>query len=193
MKFSMFITLLIICYSSLLSQEFVENDSIIAWSTKRNLSFDDFQRSSDIDKSKELEYKAETTCKIHFSNIFLNDRKYEFPNVINLFYKKQSLFYEASEELLQHEQLHFDIVELYTRKIRKCFDNIKDDPNTILQDYFSLYEKIFVDCVNLQNVYDTETAHGTSNEHQVAWVEKIKNELDSLKNYEYCVQIEDIE
>lgn len=87
-----------------------------------------------------------------------------------------------SEALLRHEQLHFDITELYARKIRKLlstFTNCVELNKKIKQ----LYDDNFKACDAYQDRYDRETNHSIDAEKQTAWEAKVKAELDDLKDW----------
>jgi hypothetical protein len=74
--------------------------------------------------------------------------------------------------LLEHEQVHFDIAELYVRKTRREFREV---PNPC--DNASRVQAISSQNGDLaaksQEVYDAETFHGTRPEAQAAWARRI--------------------
>jgi predicted secreted Zn-dependent protease len=85
--------------------------------------------------------------------------------------------------LLRHEQLHFDIAELYTRKLRKEFEDSKLNVDTVEKKASSIFDKVDKECLDYQRVYDKETYHGTIEDKQIEWELKIKDELKALENY----------
>ena len=88
----------------------------------------------------------------------------------------------ADDNLLEHERLHFDISELYARKIRAAFANIHTDCH-----HFDIYDKIIHKMVKemeaVQQRYDKDTNHGTIYSPHEVWRNKIALELDALKDY----------
>ncbi|MCB9235701.1 MAG: hypothetical protein H6581_28905 [Bacteroidia bacterium] len=79
-------------------------------------------------------------------------------------------------KLLAHERLHFDIAEIYARKLRKEFANWK--PGDKSPD--SLFNAIMKECNAYQDLYDSETDHGTRPEQQAFWAKKVPQELKAL-------------
>ena len=86
---------------------------------------------------------------------------------------------QADAQLLEHEQLHFDLTEIAARKIRKRFDDLKDacdDPKgteTIADDIAKIDRELQED----QRRYDRETAHGTNAMAQSRWAGRIRKLL----------------
>jgi hypothetical protein len=91
------------------------NDSqdLIEWNEYYSLTWEDFQGTPD----KQAIGDAGTAVQIKAKPFYVKDQvQYD---VEALFNRKKSWSRGKSESLLQHEQLHFDIAELYARKIRK--------------------------------------------------------------------------
>jgi len=89
----------------------------------------------------------------------------------------------CSKSLLQHEQLHFDIDELYTRKIRKAIQEITTKGIADESVYKDVINSI-KDEANLKNqTYDDETHTGTIEKEQERWRKMIKCELSKLSEY----------
>jgi hypothetical protein len=87
-----------------------------------------------------------------------------------------------NDTVLQHEQLHFDITELYARKLRQTIDEL---PETKVQwpTLQKIYTDINRDCNERQNNYDHETNHGIIQPIQESWNDLIAKELSELKQY----------
>jgi predicted secreted Zn-dependent protease len=84
---------------------------------------------------------------------------------------------------LEHEQLHFDLSQIYARQLRKKIAdsklnlfNFTKESNKIFDDIFFLYKE-------RQNLYDTETNHGINNAAQKKWEKNIETELNELETY----------
>ena len=79
-------------------------------------------------------------------------------------------------QLLQHEQLHFDLAELATRKIRKRFEDFKDacdDPGGT-EPIQVMVAEIDRELQEEQAKYDRETSHGVNLRAQDQWTRKIR-------------------
>lgn len=84
--------------------------------------------------------------------------------------------------LLNHEQLHFDLAEVYRRRMVKQIKQTKFSSN---------YKKEIAQIVNTQQAffnqeqlkYDRETLHGKDKAEQAKWRQNIKNELLNTIKY----------
>ena len=90
---------------------------------------------------------------------------------------------QKTEDILKHEQGHFDLTEIYARMFRKqvmaatfTFKNLKDKYNKIHTEIISGWNKE-------QNLYDKETDHGIDSTKQHQWLKDIAKRLDELKAY----------
>ena len=94
-------------------------DDLIFWKENRKLTWDDFLSNSDSKSEK----KAHSEIVIDIINVHLENDipKYE---IGCFFVKSKSWIRDCAERNLQQQQLHYDINELYTRKIRKAFDSL---------------------------------------------------------------------
>ena len=155
------------------------------WSEENSLIFSDFQGQPK--DQKETGYVgAETATPIFVKGIPGST----MPNfqVIMYFDKKvswiiPSLHELQFKELLAHEQLHFDISELYARKIRKAVDSLRRSNVQDASTYQTYIKIIFNDWHLAQDQYDAETATGLIEEAQVLWNRKVKSELALYSEY----------
>ena len=86
---------------------------------------------------------------------------------------------DANEELLKHEQLHFDMAEIAARKIRRRFDETKepcaaDNDSAALNRFVG---EVTRDYRREQAQYDQETKHGTFLFGQGKWESRVKAAL----------------
>lgn len=89
---------------------------------------------------------------------------------------------KMTEALLAHEQLHFDIAELFARKMKMTFAEYELPVKTFIdkkadQRMEKAYHQIFKEMMEMQHLYDEETGHGTDVKAQEEWVSQIKNKL----------------
>ncbi len=89
---------------------------------------------------------------------------------------------EADAHVLEHEQLHFDITELYARKFRQRISKLKLS-NTIGEQLKKIHNTINKELAVFQDVYDTETDFSRNPEHQARWKAEIANQLAALSKY----------
>ena len=87
-----------------------------------------------------------------------------------------------TDYVLRHEQIHFDITEIYSRMLRKAF---MDANITIhkLNQAKEIFEKIKTELEERQEYYDYQTAHGSKKETQEKWEAIVKIELAKYDFY----------
>jgi len=91
-----------------------------------------------------------------------------------------------TEELLNHEQRHFDITAIYAEQLRnelKSFVgmNIAKFMDTgKSKKVKETFNRVYAEMEAKQRAYDTATGHSTNVESQVKWDEWIDTEFDSL-------------
>ncbi|MBA3899877.1 MAG: DUF922 domain-containing protein [Bacteroidetes bacterium] len=105
--------------------------------------------------------------------------------VIAFFSKSKSWVKEEDKtsSTLAHEQLHFDISELYARKMRKKYRENRFKKRNFKEDFNKIAEKILVELNLFQNIYDKETTNPRNEEKQQEWAERVKKELLELEEY----------
>ena len=101
-----------------------------------------------------------------------------------IFLKSKSYMKEISPYALKHEQIHFDIVELYARRMRKRITE-KDFTkiNNINKEIQKQYEKTWEDIKKEEYKYDKDTEHGMNSAKQQLWNESIEKQLQELAAY----------
>ena len=78
---------------------------------------------------------------------------------------------------------HFDIAELFARKLHKKMSEYKFDRDSYKKDLRKIYEDITEAKADFQNQYDKETDHSRKKEQQAEWLKKIDKMLSELKEY----------
>ncbi|WOD43121.1 hypothetical protein [Hwangdonia lutea] len=191
-RFLIFIVVTTICLETSYSQNsFVDNDTIISWSKNRKLKWEDFKGIKDSISFTENGAVTDYSISLLPRNIKVDE--YDKINAIALFFKETSWTITESLGLLKHEQIHFDIAEIYARKIRKCFSEKKENGESDIYSYIQIAKGLGNQCTVYQQLYDSETAHGTIGLKQLKWEKKVAKELKELDTYKYDAKIEDIE
>lgn len=89
-----------------------------------------------------------------------------------------------SDYLLNHEQKHFDITEIYARKLRKMLIDTFFKTETISRmEIPKIIRSNNKALNNYQDLYDQETNHSRNKENQSLWDKKIDDELNSLNSF----------
>ena len=90
-----------------------------------------------------------------------------------------------NDHLLKHEQLHFDITELYARKLKKQLAEVNvnalgKQPREILNRYYKIIDK---ERTLMQQKYDKETNHSIDKNAQARWQEFVERELNKYDEF----------
>ncbi|HOZ83180.1 MAG TPA: DUF922 domain-containing protein [Bacteroidia bacterium] len=85
------------------------------------------------------------------------------------------------DEVLSHEQMHFDISEIHARLLRQYF--ALNNKKTARHNPESIYKKYINRLRRMQDDYDRQTNHGNDMYMQMKWEEKIKTMLLDLEQY----------
>jgi hypothetical protein len=83
---------------------------------------------------------------------------------------------------LNHEQVHFDIGEVYARKFRQQLLSMKFTADNFITKSNSIYKTIMKSLKKEQTQYDKDIKK-EENKKQIEWNEKVKNELMELDEY----------
>jgi Predicted secreted Zn-dependent protease len=155
------------------------NDAIIYWSKNKRLIWSDFKgKASPLDSTSDNVAIASTDISILYEN---TGRRLTF-KVVSYFRKNKSWTRDTiSEILLKHEQGHFDISELYARKLRKFLQNF--NPKQSAQVLESGINLLTLEADAFQEKYDEETEHGKLKAKQAEWNNLINEELEQLNEY----------
>lgn len=89
----------------------------------------------------------------------------------------------ANTRTLRHEQTHFDITEIFARKLRRAFEDARDFCPDHPRDARKLFDRLSRESQDIQDRYDRETAHGMSFDAQTRWSRSVEAGLDSLAKY----------
>jgi hypothetical protein len=84
----------------------------------------------------------------------------------------------AGISILKHEQGHFDITEIFARKLYSAIGDLQPSKKTIEKTVSRLAEKIIQQKNDFQKKYDTETNFGMNKEAQARWESMIEKELE---------------
>jgi hypothetical protein len=89
---------------------------------------------------------------------------------------------QRNAQLLDHEQLHFDIAEVAARKIRARFEEFRNacgEPG-LTEPIAQIITEIDRELQDEQARYDRETAHGANAQAQDSWRRQIRQRLADL-------------
>ena len=85
--------------------------------------------------------------------------------------------------LLGHEQTHFNISEVWTRKFRQRLKGKTYSVKTFQKELNAIHSEIHKEAKAMQTEYDKETEHSVNEANQLKWNKKISNELQKLNAF----------
>lgn len=159
------------------------NDEVIVWRDDLRLTWNQFKAAPKTDRAAAALTASGITFE--FSTSESDERIVSFKaKVVAHFYPNKSWYIKEQSDahILAHEQLHFDLTELYARKFRKQISNLKVS-NSLKNELRSLHETINKELAITQNTYDRETDHSINKELQAKWDKYVKQELLKLSAY----------
>lgn len=161
-----------------LSQELVE---AVAWQKDVKLQWSDFKGKVPLDV-----IPAATTA----SGISYKYSANLLHHEVNLDYEVTAYFYPSEswcrpevcdDNVLAHEQLHFDISELYARKLRFKLERTAFTEN-VKQEIREIYKKTLEELKEFQEKYDWETNFSRNLEAQKKWNAQIAEALERTES-----------
>lgn len=164
------------------------NSSILKWKYDDVLQWEDFPGFNNINDTILISslFKPDAVSFIGIS------RKYFRTNasldvIIETYFNKHLSFYRDTTQfgLLEHEQCHFNIVELYARKMRKAVKQLKSRNINNKEQFDYVLDSLEVMMNSRQEEFDNATLFGSLIEEQNKWRLKIDNELRELEEYQY--------
>ena len=174
MKLKLFCILIIACLFSFKPDD---KKDIILWKLDRPLTWDDFKgkpekrfaaASTSYDILKEVNKGTTTNASVKIEAVFFCESSWKKKSWIN-------------DQVLAHEQKHFDIVEVYARLLRKKIKETKftsfEDLKTKMESLYDVNDKAMD---KYQDLYDEETDGSMNGDKQREWEAKIMKEIKAL-------------
>ncbi len=146
-----------------------QDDETIPWCSENRLTWDDFKGAVPSNQS---------AAAITASGITYRFSTYGTRDSIQVVFKINTFFYPTKSWyqpemcntlILGHEQLHFDISELYARKLKKRLESERYAYGTVKTKVKSIYRKINEELDVYQNLYDAETNFSRNMDKQAEW------------------------
>ena len=155
-----------------------QEDEVILWTPARKLAWSDFKgKPSNISSAAAITASGITYS---FSAQGTKDRMELDFKVDTHFYPDKSWYKPklANTMILSHEQLHFDISEVYAGKFRQILAKTKFTSNA-KSEVKAIYRDILSELNDFQNQYDSETNFSRDTVQQLIWNKKIKKALNN--------------
>ncbi len=156
-----------------------KSDSIISWSKNNKLECVDFKGNV----PKHTQWAAITTYLIYVEGTTTTGKLPKY-SIEARFNRYLSWMRVDSNYVLVHEQLHFDIAELFARKMRQLLSELQLKGEKKMAIYNSSFTKLNQECYQMQRDYDKATTHGTNFPKQKEWSVSIAKKIKQLNKFE---------
>ena len=144
-----------------------ENAELIPWLSDRPLTWEDFLCAPKRNTDAVASTSTSLGIAYHIKNYVLT---YE---ITCNFSKTKSWGLVKTPYILAHEQAHFDITEIFARKLHKALMEYEFDQSTYKRDINAIYQHIVAEKEALQAAYDRETDHSRNKRIQYEWLDRI--------------------
>lgn len=149
----------------------------LAWTADHRLVWNDFKGRPEAGSGN----AALTTSSI---DVRYSITRREFDYSIRChFDQDQSWGRVRTSYILSHEQGHFDIAEIYARKLNMALKNYRFNGRHAERDINRIYQRIMDEHHQAQKRYDHETNYSRNREKQHRWLVKIDGMLNDYQIY----------
>jgi len=153
----------------------------IRWAENHRLTWDYFQGAVDPDRHPNTQAIAMVAIELQTT---IKDFLVEF-EATSFFVKDGSwTINTTSSYVLNHEQVHFDISEVFARKLRKRLSQMHGlTHRNIKQKVHAVYQEVQLAHDNFQERYDLETNHSKNHRMQEKWNKLVGDLLEQYSAY----------
>lgn len=154
-----------------------KDEELISWNANKKLTWADYKGSP----KPEADAVASTATYLGIEYSF-NNKGFGY-KITCSFSKTRSWGSHKTDYVLAHEQGHFDIAEIFARKLNWRMSEYRFNKNSFKTDLKKIYDEITREKEDMQNEYDRETNHSIKKEKQAEWLKKIREELNEYKDF----------
>lgn len=175
-------------FISLMSFSFVKDDFIL-WQENKKLKIQDFKADNKdtIKVNRQQFLGAISAIRIEYSSFQRNKNSVPDFSIKTYFDPNESWMLLKNDYVLQHEQIHFDLTELYARKMRKSVESLRQKNVTNISIYRKKIQHWNVMKEKASNQFDADNQDYyikigqkilfQKNPKQEAWKKKVDREL----------------
>lgn len=175
-------------FITLLSFSFVK-DEFILWQENKKLKIQDFKADNKdtVKVNKQQFLGAISAIRIEYSSFQRNKNSVPDFSIKTYFDPNESWMLLKNDYVLQHEQIHFDLTELYARKMRKSVESLRQKNVTNISIYRKKIQHWNVMKEKASNQFDADNQDYyikigqkilfQKNPKQEAWKKKVDREL----------------
>lgn len=175
-------------FISLMSFSFVKDDFIL-WQENKKLKIQDFKADNKdtIKVNRQQFLGAISAIRIEYSSFQRNKNSVPEFSIKTYFDPNESWMLLKNDYVLQHEQIHFDLTELYARKMRKSVESLRQKNVTNISIYRKKIQHWNAMKEKASNQFDADNQDYyikigqkilfQKNPKQEAWKKKVDREL----------------
>ena len=175
-------------FITLMSFSFVKDDFIL-WQENKKLKIQDFKADNKdtIKVNRQQFLGAISAIRIEYSSFQRNKNSVPNFSIKTYFDPNESWMLLKNDYVLQHEQIHFDLTELYARKMRKSVESLRQKNVTNISIYRKKIQHWNVMKEKASNQFDADNQDYyikigqkilfQKNPKQEAWKKKVDREL----------------
>ena len=175
-------------FISLMSFSFVKDDFIL-WQENKKLKIQDFKADNKdtVKVNRQQFLGAISAIRIEYSSFQRNKNSVPDFSIKTYFDPNESWMLLKNDYVLQHEQIHFDLTELYARKMRKSVESLRQKNVTNISIYRKKIQHWNVMKEKASNQFDADNQDYyikigqkilfQKNPKQEAWKKKVDREL----------------
>ena len=175
-------------FITLLSFSFVKDDFIL-WQENKKLKIQDFkaENKDTIKVNRQQFLGAISAIRIEYSSFQRNKNSVPDFSIKTYFDPNESWMLLKNDYVLQHEQIHFDLTELYARKMRKSVESLRQKNITNISIYRKKIQHWNAMKEKASNQFDADNQDYyikigqkilfQKNPKQEAWKKKVDREL----------------
>ena len=172
-----FFALLLLTAGPAAAQQVKLPPGAIRWSASRPLTVADFKgRPKPSQGHAALTSANINTGAICRGNVFSGTAQASFDPATSWVREPATI----TPALLRHEQLHFDIAEVYARRLRQQLGAIQVSCSQLGSTFDRISQAAYTAWQQAEDTYDRDTNHGLLRERQAQWEAKVRQELQEL-------------
>lgn len=153
------------------------NEELLNWNSSKRLTWADYKAAPD--PSSDAAASTTTYLMITYN---LSNENFNY-KIESKFSRTRSWGLHKTPYILSHEQGHFDLAEVFARKLNKKMSEYVFNRKTYQKELKKIYQDILSEKEEMQNKYDKETNHSINKEKQAEWLKKIDQMLNEYKAY----------
>lgn len=149
----------------------------IVWTPTRRLKQADFKASTE-----NRPFQAATNSSIRYR--YRSQGLSKLQLVVETYFDCRNSYFKPSaqnEQVLAHEQVHFDIVEVHARLLTRLLQEQATNSRELEQKHEAVFRQVLTECQTMQDAYDSEVYRDPSKLPH--WQQKIAQSLTALQPY----------